>query len=157
MKINCSNCDKEINRRPSLIKKYKNQFCSKECHHKFYDTRIEVYCFTCGKSILRRENEIKKSKDGNFFCSKSCKTSFTNTKRSLENHPNWKNGESSYRKIALDNKTESCEKCGYDEYIEVLEVHHKDKNRKNNDISNLEILCPTCHKIEHFKDKGIID
>ena len=28
----------------------------------------------------------------------------------------------------------------------VLEVHHIDENRNNNDISNLVILCPICHK-----------
>jgi 5-methylcytosine-specific restriction endonuclease McrA len=29
-------------------------------------------------------------------------------------------------------------------------VHHIDRNRNNNDPSNLEILCPTCHEEEHY-------
>ena len=29
-------------------------------------------------------------------------------------------------------------------------MHHKDRNRSNNDPCNLEILCPTCHDLEHF-------
>ena len=28
----------------------------------------------------------------------------------------------------------------------MLEVHHIDENRQNNNPSNLIILCPTCHK-----------
>ena len=29
----------------------------------------------------------------------------------------------------------------------VLEVHHQDGNRKNNELSNLQLLCPNCHAI----------
>ena len=31
-------------------------------------------------------------------------------------------------------------------------LHHKDRDRHNNDISNLEILCSNCHAIEHWGD-----
>lgn len=44
-----------------------------------------------------------------------------------------------------------CEHCGYDKIPEILGVHHKDKNRNNNNISNLIVLCPNCHSIEHHK------
>ena len=39
-------------------------------------------------------------------------------------------------------KGESCSLCGN---IKDLQVHHKDENRKNNQISNLIILCRSCH------------
>lgn len=45
----------------------------------------------------------------------------------------------------------SCERCSYNENIQILGVHHKDRNRKNNDLSNLEVLCPNCHSLEHMK------
>jgi predicted HNH restriction endonuclease len=35
--------------------------------------------------------------------------------------------------------------CGYDEDERILEVHHIDEDRNNNDIKNLCILCPNCH------------
>jgi 5-methylcytosine-specific restriction endonuclease McrA len=44
-----------------------------------------------------------------------------------------------------------CERCEYDEMPEILGVHHKDRNRKNNDLSNLEVLCPNCHSLEHLR------
>lgn len=40
--------------------------------------------------------------------------------------------------------------CG-EENIQRLHVHHKDKNRKNNKIDNLEVLCRPCHLAEHNK------
>lgn len=44
-----------------------------------------------------------------------------------------------------------CERCGYDKEMRILGVHHKDRNHKNNDLENLEVLCPTCHSLEHLK------
>ena len=39
-----------------------------------------------------------------------------------------------------------CAVCGYNEDERILEVHHIDENHSNNDIGNLCILCPNCHK-----------
>ena len=44
-----------------------------------------------------------------------------------------------------------CQRCGYNNEPLILGIHHKDRNRHNNDISNLEILCPNCHSLEHLK------
>jgi 5-methylcytosine-specific restriction endonuclease McrA len=44
-----------------------------------------------------------------------------------------------------------CNRCGFAEYPLILGVHHKDRNRDNNQPKNLEILCPNCHSIEHMK------
>lgn len=45
-------------------------------------------------------------------------------------------------------KERKCEKCGnthwFGELIP-LEVHHKDGNHFNNNLNNLELLCPNCH------------
>ena len=41
-----------------------------------------------------------------------------------------------------------CECCGLTEWLgkEInLEIHHKDGDRLNNSLTNLEILCPNCH------------
>lgn len=40
----------------------------------------------------------------------------------------------------------SCEHCGTSER---LGVHHKDRNWRNNDISNLMTLCSSCHTSLH--------
>jgi len=33
-------------------------------------------------------------------------------------------------------------------------VHHIDKNRGNNSLENLKLVCPTCHVKEHGKEWG---
>jgi predicted nucleic acid-binding Zn ribbon protein len=43
-----------------------------------------------------------------------------------------------------------CAKCGYNKFMSVLERHQKDMNPSNNNISNLIVLCPTCHEEEHY-------
>ena len=47
-------------------------------------------------------------------------------------------------------KEAKCECCGNDQWNGVpipLEVHHKDGNKTNNELDNLQILCPNCHAL----------
>lgn len=46
-----------------------------------------------------------------------------------------------------------CERCGWTNPFENLPRHHKDRDRSNNDLNNLEILCHTCHGLEHLRDR----
>lgn len=54
---------------------------------------------------------------------------------------------SPYRAFVKD----TCEKCGYrtkDPTLKRdLDVHHRDGDHSNNDPSNLETLCPSCHRL----------
>ena len=48
-------------------------------------------------------------------------------------------------------KEDKCEICGVSIWQGVklpLELHHKDGNHFNNDLNNLQILCPNCHSIQ---------
>ena len=47
-----------------------------------------------------------------------------------------------------------CESCTYHKY-EILHIHHKDRNRENNDFDNLELLCPNCHYERHHTEKNL--
>ena len=51
-----------------------------------------------------------------------------------------------YRKLAFETYNPVCAHCGFG-IPALLEVAHIDCNRANNDISNLAILCPNCHKM----------
>ena len=50
-------------------------------------------------------------------------------------------------------KGKNCERCGYSKY-EILQVHHKDENKQNNEIGNLELICPNCHFEKHYLEKS---
>ena len=47
-------------------------------------------------------------------------------------------------------KEDRCERCGNSHWLDIklpLELHHKDGNHYNNELTNLEILCPNCHAV----------
>ena len=64
----------------------------------------------------------------------------------MENKPKRVN----YRKVAFDHWEERgqvvCAHCGFG-IKDVLEVAHLDGDRSHNEIANLAILCPNCHKM----------
>lgn len=62
------------------------------------------------------------------------------------------------RKYLIKNKIKEykCEICGLTEWMGVpipLELHHMDFNHHNNNLSNLQLLCPNCHAIIHNTKK----
>ncbi len=100
---------------------------------------LEKLCPNCNKVYTVPDNKKGRNQQ---TCSTGC---YNTLFRTGINSPNYKTGISSYRaKIITD--TSTCNRCGF---AEVLEVHHKDRNRLNNSIDNLEILCPNCHAMEH--------
>lgn len=50
-----------------------------------------------------------------------------------------------------------CERCTYKSDNFELHRHHKDRNRNNNTNDNIEVLCVTCHSLEHKKDRARSD
>ena len=111
-----------------------------------------VNCKNCGVEINRRPVNLKRSKSGNLYCSKSCAVSNNNKiHRQGENHPNYRTGIGSYRNRKLKESLGICENCSIDDK-RVLQVHHIDGNRKNNKLENLKLVCANCHLIEHYRD-----
>ena len=52
-----------------------------------------------------------------------------------------------------------CENCGTETWLDnpiPLEIHHLDGDRLNNNLENLQLLCPNCHALtDNFKGKNI--
>lgn len=70
--------------------------------------------------------------------------------------------------ILIYKKDKGCSICGYKEYPEILQFHHKDRKQKSFTIGkkfgkNIEVikremekcilLCPNCHAWLHFKEE----
>jgi len=47
-----------------------------------------------------------------------------------------------------------CEKNGEDLTFYKPEIHHRDRNRENNKMDNLLLLCPNCHSTMHWNTDG---
>ena len=111
------------------------------------------YCLNCGKEI----------KTGNKFCDVNCQWEFK-YKNFIQK---WLNGEESgivgkdnisdyIRKYLFEIHNNSCEKCGWNEINKFtgkvpLQIHHIDGDCMNNNIKNLQLLCPNCHSLtENF-------
>lgn len=123
--ISCQKCGKKI----KVINYYvgKKKFCSQECYHKSEDF-----------------NGFKKG---------------VNHKR--ENNSRWKGGNSigyilSKAKegvLKRNGDLNKCERCNRKKGETRIVIHHKDRNRQNNNPKNLEVLCYSCHEKEHFMEK----
>lgn len=76
------------------------------------------------------------------------------SKNKGESHPHYKNGWTTYfnhRKF-LKETINACQRCEKDLSTATRwewACHHKDHDKTNSDISNLELLCKRCHQLEH--------
>lgn len=147
--VSCEICNKTFYIKPSHQKLGWGKFCSRKCQAESQLNGKFVRCLICNKSIYRSGNQIKRSKSGYHFCSKTCQTLWRNQYFIASRHVNWKYGESAYRNILKRSGRKSiCIICKIkDERI--LTAHHIDKNRKNNRIDNLIWLCLNCHYLVH--------
>ena len=149
----CDGCGKIFDKLVKIVNwNYRNgwkTYCSSGCLNRSKETTVELKCGSCGNIVIKQQAQIKRSKSGEVFCSRHCATVYNNkVSKSGENNHNYKHGAKSYRDLAFKLKEAKCELCPYSNK-DVLQVHHKDGNRKNNSIDNLEILCPTHHWERH--------
>jgi hypothetical protein len=90
-----------------------------------------ITCNQCGQSFQRNKSAIKSIN----YCSKSCYYSSKFKGISTAN----------YRKIVLSERMCVCEACGQRDHDKLLDIHHLDENRANNNSENLILLCVRCH------------
>jgi hypothetical protein len=58
-----------------------------------------------------------------------------------------------WREAAFSAFPHFCDECGFvGDGDNPLHVHHKDRDRKNNDVSNLRIMCRSCHFSLHANE-----
>lgn len=138
VELRCQDCNHQWFANPSTFLYRSNCECP-NCGEHSPNNRIEVKCTYCGKIIFRRPCEIKSNQSGKFYCSRECGNK---DKANLMQTQDSKN----YRLKAMNKYSHECICCGWNEDERILEVHHIDENRENNDIENLTILCPTCHR-----------
>lgn len=142
----CRICDRQIYKRPSQIElNGGNVFCSNICYGKF--CRKEKPCVVCGKPILSSLHR------------KTCSRACSNKNRAgiiygiRKPDDKIKNQETVKRRL-IKMRGVACESCGYKKY-NILHIHHKDRNRSNNDFGNLELVCPNFHYEKHHVERNL--
>lgn len=113
---------------------------------------IKSICVYCGKEYYKWGKAAK-------YCSEKCAN---NNKKDMVYYK-WQQGEppksfTSIRRILLQRRKNICSKCRITEWNGnkiSLEVHHIDGDWKNNQLSNLMLLCPNCHSLTNtYKSKN---
>jgi hypothetical protein len=173
----CLHCNKEVLIPPYRFEKFK--FCSRSCayHYKEKHEKVHLNCVICNKEFSVIPHRQKTAK----YCSRKCYNKSLIGRGSVKHeclhcHKEFWDSPSKKRKycsILCTGKSQKetfkpkfstvrkamiargllvkCNRCGFDEFPQILGVHHKDRNRNNNEMDNLEVLCPNCHSMEHMK------
>lgn len=157
---NCLNCNKEFNAPAREVKRGNGKFCNIKCSGAYHgkmrpELKPNTECAWCQVPLYRSVYKAAQSKSGLHFCSDEHKNLAQSIDGLKEMHlQNYGTGRNAYRDIAFKilKKPKICERCGFDKEAAIT-VHHKDWNHKNNDPSNLEVLCANCHAIEESKDE----
>lgn len=149
VQVSCGVCKKEFYAKPSHLILGYCKYCSMQCRREAQKTGKTVACHVCKELIWRTPKDVQKSLSGYFFCSKNCSMSWKNSINSGVNHPLWNGGTSLYRRLKEESGDKMvCTACGIKDK-RLLVVHHKDHDRGNNQLSNLQWLCRNCHYLAH--------
>lgn len=142
VELPCQVCGTLFTRQERLLR---NNSCSRRCSNVLDGTALKLACTACGETVFKSISKVPES--GHVFCSRACKESEQKVGGLLALE-HYGTSEVTYRAKAFKAYPHKCNACSYDNVL-ALEVHHKDRDRGNNKLSNLEILCCNCHTIEH--------
>lgn len=143
----CKTCSQPFYTKPSWLKRGIGIYCSRSCADAGRKKGRVVTCFRCGKSVYKPPKALEHSM--RLFCSKTCSIAWHNHEFKEHKHGNWKHGSFAYKRILQRASVFSqCVLCGLTD-MDILLVHHIDKDRKSNDVRNLSWLCHNCHHLVH--------
>jgi hypothetical protein len=140
--LNCLHCNKEFYVFPSVMKRGTVKCCSHSCSMSYRNLINPIKHSEETKKKIS-QNHARLSGENNPMYGKRGK-----------NAPAYKHGLSGLAKQGLEKHRQYhvilaelniLKKCYFCKITEKLEVHHKDGNHKNNEISNLTWVCKKCH------------
>lgn len=147
---NCHYCDNKF----YAPKHTGAKFCSTSCAKLASRRKITLICSRCSTTFKRVPSHgSERTKSGLIFCGRKCKE----ITQSIGGDPSirpehYRDGIASYRRRAISAYGAMCSICNYDADHRMLDVDHVDGNRRNNKISNLQVLCVWCHAL---KTRGV--
>lgn len=142
--------DKKVNNR-----KFCTRSCSVTFNNKFkikngnyaVKNSLEKNCKFCNKKLINKK--IVKT-----FCNAKCQKGYENKiiYEKIEKGTYEYKTPKKYKDYLIDKYGNRCMRCGWNEVNKVtgkvpIQLEHKDGNSNNNDLTNLELLCPNCHSL----------
>lgn len=171
MKVNCKNCEKEFDKKPSAIKRCPNNYCSISCaaktNNRIYpkktktivDSKASKNCTTCNL-LLPPEMFYKRNRENERLavCKKCVNKQSTNRQNARGR---------SRKNLLIERMGGKCSTCGYSKCRAAIHFHHKnpsDKSKKmdirslgnmreedmNTEAVKCILLCANCHMELHF-------
>lgn len=125
--------------------------CSNACRIAGSRSRVKLTCAMCEIEFERTPSKLVRSKSRLYFCGRPCKEKaqcIGGLTAIQPPHYGNQDGKTTYRKRAFDHYGKACAKCGYKLFERMLDVHHRDGNRRHNKLENLIVLCVWCHALE---------
>lgn len=154
MKYVCEFCGSDFNAPPSQ----KARFCGRDCYDKSREGHFK--CKNCGKEF--QDYKCRKK----VFCSRDCQLKF----QSGKNHYHWKGGVvisgGGYRMVYCPTHPAAGKSKHVREHRLIMEqylgryllpneiVHHKNKDKQDNRIENLELTTRNKHRNHHLGLNG---
>ncbi len=152
MIVNCTYCNKEINKKESEIKKNKRHFCSNKCKNKWesenlkgknspHYNRVKVKCDYCHVEIeieKAKYNKLISGKQKNVFCNRDCRA-------------NWEKINKKGKLNPLFKKTNNrCEYCNKEYLLKQSKINSSKycsiECMNNARKINIELNCEWCNK-----------
>lgn len=144
--VTCQFCGSKF----KAFKHEERKFCSHSCSasannpKKIKKTKAETHCLNCNKQLEDKQHK---------YCSNTCQHEY----QTSDIYKKIENGDITldyrhYKKYLIEKYGEKCMKCGWEERNPStgnvpIELEHIDGNSENNNLSNLELLCPNCHSL----------
>jgi hypothetical protein len=149
-KASCLGCGVEYIRRKSGSNGLK-VYCSPACARQATRRPVALTCAMCQKEFTKSPSKLSNSKSGLMFCSLACKHRSQHWEHGIdEAKPGHYGTGENYKLIAYRAYPAECMDCG-EQFFPILVVHHKDGDRSNNKVENLEVLCQNHHAIRHMQ------
>ena len=147
----CLHCGNDVETTLSENKKFCGNSCSASYNNKLNKKvkTVKSNCLNCDKPFYERKKK---------YCDSKCQHEYNSKKvfkkieegvfciDSKETESKW------FKKYLINKHGDKCMKCGWNEKNPVtgkvpIELEHKDGDSTNNNLSNLELLCPNCHSL----------
>jgi hypothetical protein len=145
--VNCKNCNKEFESDTRETNRGKGICCSRKCGSEYANKNRPLINLVCQGCLKPYTSKMKNSKFCTIQCNQKSRTRINGTN---ETGRNTLSKRINKLKKSFTSECFSCKwnKCACD-------IHHivEKSNGGSDDLNNLTILCPNCHRLVH---KGLL-